>query len=262
MNNLFNCYLFILISSAIKWEQYYTECAWEGHKHTLKCLRCTYFENVLCQDNITFAKKKKKKKKNHALNYDSLSVTQQLYFSVHLASFNYLTWVQQPPYVQLIFTEKNIKSADTKRTVSASSKATLRQHWSGNYQTDQSNKTKTFIPHSLSLSCLLEISIKRTVTFLQTGYMTPVDTLAHDLSYVALPMPYHSSELTLDPNRINLSFQALRPILSFQPQPQTWVVPQQIQSGTKSDQVPAKASLLKVKELCPCHLLFIHGQLP
>ena len=31
--------------------------------------------------------------------------------------------------------------------------------------------------------------------------MTPVDTLAHDLSYVALPMPYHSSELTLDPKQ-------------------------------------------------------------
>ena len=67
MNNLFNCYLFILISSAIKWEQYYTECAWEGHKHTLKCLRCTYFENVLCQVNLSFAKKKKKKKKTMLL---------------------------------------------------------------------------------------------------------------------------------------------------------------------------------------------------
>ena len=112
-----------------------------------------------------------------------------------------------------------MKSADTKRTVSACSKSTSSQS-TGLATAKMIDQTgQTLIPHSLSLSHLLEISSKPTVTYPQTGFMTPVDTLAHDLTYVAPPVPYHSSELILDPNRINLppfmSFQALRPILSF-----------------------------------------------
>lgn len=141
---------------------------------------------------------------------------------MHLVSVNYLTLAQHPPYVQLILRGQN-KSADTKeQSVCAPNPRRDSTDPASTKLTDQTGQR-----HSFLIPCPCPVFLRRHQAHCHFSINRKYVSSCHpgpDLSYyVALPVPDYSSELILDPNRINLppitSLQALWPILSFQAQP-------------------------------------------